>query len=70
MVFFDGLDTKIQQHLYQEHVTTIADALRLTRAFYLARIHTIRDAHIPRQMNFERTKCNHATPMELGRVGG
>ena len=36
MVYLDGLDTKIQQHVYQEQVTTIADALRLTRAFYLA----------------------------------
>ena len=70
MVFFDVLDTKIQQHLYKEQVTTVADALRLTRAFYLARSHTIRDAPIPSQMHFERTKGSHATPMELGRVGG
>ena len=51
MVFFDGLDTKIQQHFHHEQVTTIADAIRLTRAFYLARNHTIRDAPIPRQMH-------------------
>ena len=65
MVVFDGLDTNIQQHLYNEQVTTIADALRLTRAFYLARSHTIRDAPIPRKMHFERTKGSHASPMEL-----
>ena len=63
MVFFDGLDTKVQQHLYQEQVTTIADANRLTRAIYLARSHTIRDAPIPRQMHLEQTKGSHATPM-------
>ena len=35
MVFFDGLDSKIQQHLYQEQVVTIENDLRLTRAYYL-----------------------------------
>ena len=70
MVFMDGQDTRICQHLYQEQVTTIEDALRLTRAYYFARSHTIRDAPIPRPMHFERTKGSHATPMELGRAGG
>ena len=60
--------TKIQQHLYQVQVTTIAHAISLTRAFYLARSHTILDAPIPRQMHFERTKCSHATPMALVRL--
>ena len=56
MVFFDGLDTKIQQHLYQEQVVTIKDALRLTKACYLSRSHSTRDAPIPHPMHFERTK--------------
>ena len=46
------------------------EPLRLTRALYLASSHTIRDAPIPRHMHFEHTKGSHATPMELGRVGG
>ena len=52
MVLLDGLDTKIQQHLYQEQVVTIEDALRLMRAYYLVRSHSNLDVPIPRPMHF------------------
>ena len=69
MVFMDGLYDEIQQHLFQNQVTTMVDAIRLTRAFHLAHSLTLRDAHIPREMHYERLKGSHITAVEFNRFG-
>ena len=69
MVFMDGLYEEIQQHLFQNQVTTIVDAIHLTRVFYLARSLTLRNAPIPREMPYERLKGNHVTAIALNRIG-
>ena len=51
MVFMDGLYEEIQQHLFQNQVTTMVEALLLARAFCLARSLTLHDAPIPREIS-------------------
>ena len=67
--FVNGLNEKIQTHLYSERASTFAEAVRLANAYYLARSHKLREAPIPKPMHFERTKGTHAVPMELNRTG-
>ena len=69
-IFVNGLDEKIQTHLYVERASTFAEVVRLARGYYLARSHNLRDAPIPKPMHFERTKGTHDVPMELNRTRG
>ena len=64
----NGLDEKIQTHLYIERASTFAEAVCLARAYYLACSHNLREAPLPKPMYFERTKGTHAVPMELNRT--
>ena len=67
--FIVGLDQKYQQHLFQEGVQTLTQAVRMVRAFYLARGQAVLDALIPKPMGFARNGKPTASP-ELNRSEG